>query len=212
MTRGRGPSGFGPKDRCQRTVCVNEHPPHLAGRHLDQRDELYDGPDTLLQVLPLAVRDSARKLVREAPALMPEVVDLGRHIEWLRDQVAHVRVDADRRERRALASAASCEQHGKDITYLGEQAASFEADARRNDAGRVALLGLLHQIEEFTREWRQGNRDHVTVADVVSALEKAAKQTSAAHMRAWKNPPKQPRPRPDGVVSGWAGALTGGEQ
>lgn len=191
------PTGYGPNDRCQRTKCVNELPPHLGGVHLDQRHELYDGPSNLLQVLPLEVRDSAYRLVREAPTLMPEAVDMAKHIQWLRDQIAHVRVDADRRERRAMALAESCEQHGKDIVALNEQLHAISESDRKNNAGRVALLGLLHTIEDFVRGWDEGryNKD-APVADLIPALDKAAKQASAAHARAWRDKPA-PKSRAD---------------
>jgi hypothetical protein len=175
---------YGPDKPCQRTKCATV-PPHLAGRHLDQRDELYDGPDGLLQVLPLAVRDSARKLVREAPALMPEVVDMAKHIEFLGNQVAHVSVDADRRERRAMAAAESCEQHGKDIVGLNEQLHAADRRAEQNNNGRLALVSGLSQIEDYVNALLAGPLAPET-STVLKALSKALRKTGDAHMRAWK--------------------------
>jgi hypothetical protein len=175
----------GPKTKCQRTKCA-EIPEHLAGRHLNQRDELYDGPDLLLQVLPLAVRDSARRIVREAPALMPEVVDLGKHIQWLRDQKVHVQVDADRKVREAMARSEDCEHHGKEITQLSEQLDHFDKAHDRADAGRVAVLGLLFTVDELVRQHEAGQLPDLTVDGLVAALAQSARKTHAAHDRAWK--------------------------
>lgn len=180
-------SKYGPDEPCQRTACAGPVGPHEAGRHFNPRDELYDGPHGTLQVLPLAVRESARKLIREAPALMPEVVDLARHVEFLRGQVAAVQVDGDRRERAALLRSESCEQHGKDIEELGRQVHAMDWTAQANDAGRVALLGFLQVVEDFVRSHRAGKtNEDLTVDGLVDALDKAAKRASAAHMRAWK--------------------------
>lgn len=177
---------FGPQAICKRTACV-EIDPHKAGRHLDQRDELYDGPDSLLQVLPLAVRDSARRLVREAPALMPEVVDLAEHIEFLRGQVAHASVDKDRQVREAMARSESCEHHGQEIRQLSEQVHHFDRSADKHDRGRIALLGGLQAVRDFTDAYRAGKTPaDLTVEQVVSALEAHLRKAYAAHERAWK--------------------------
>ncbi len=176
---------YGPKARCQRTTCA-DIPEHLAGRHLDQRDDLYDGPDSLLQVLPLAVRDSARRIVREAPALMPEAVDLAKHIEFLRQQVAHVQVDADRKVRDAMARSSDCEHHGKEIKELGEQLYHFDKSERRADAGRLALLGFLDAVDQVVDQHAAGKLPDLTVDELVAALAKSAKKAHAAHERAWK--------------------------
>lgn len=183
---------FGSAAICRRATCAAV-PPHLAGRHGNQRDDLYDGPNSLLQVLPLAVRESARRLVREAPELMPEVVDLAQHIEWLRKQVAHVQVNGDRQVREALASAGSCEQHGKDISSLNGQLHAASQQADKLDAARVALLGLLHTIEDFVTGWEEGRYNTDTsAAELVPALAKAAKQGRDAYQRAWKGPASRP--------------------
>jgi hypothetical protein len=149
---------------------------------------LYDGPHSTLQVLPLAVRDSARKIVQEAPALMPEVVDMAREIHRLRDQVAAVQVDGDRRERAALARSESCEQHGREIQELGKDLDRLDRDNRATEAARVALLGMLQAVEGVVRAYRENPsyRQNLTVKRLVPALENTARKVSAAHMRAWK--------------------------
>jgi hypothetical protein len=180
--------GHGPDQPCQRTSCSGPAG-HPAGRHLDPRDELYDGPHPTLQILPLAVRDSARKIVQEAPALTPEVIDMAREIVRLRDQVVAVRVDRDRRERTALLRAESCEQHGKDIERLGQQITALDRSEQAAERGRMALVGLLHVIEDFVVKYRRGGfSGELTAQSLVDELDKAARKTSAAHMRAWKPP------------------------
>lgn len=173
------------KATCGRTSCA-EIDPHPAGRHLDQRDELYDGPDGALSVASIYVRDSARKIVREVPHLMPEVMDLINAIEWVKDQSVRVSVDADRRVREAMARSESCEHHGEEIRQLSTQVHHFDESYRRADAGRVALLGLLHQVDELVRQRAEGKLSDLTADKLVDALAKAAKQAHAAHDRAWK--------------------------
>lgn len=166
---------------CQRTKCrcLPEHP---GGRHLDQRDELYDGPHQTLQVAPLAVRDSARKIVVDAPAYMPEVMDLINYIQWQRDQITHIRADKERSVSNALALSASCEHHAEEIFDMKRQVTAISDSYQRADAGRVALLGLLHAVDEVVLNYRET----LTAKTLVTWLAKAAKRASAAHDRAWK--------------------------
>lgn len=71
--------------------------------------------------------------------------------------------------------------------HLNKQVQFFSDQADKNDAGRIALLGLLHAVEDFVRGHREGRTlPGLTVADVVNALAGFAKKTSAAHQRAWK--------------------------
>jgi hypothetical protein len=173
------------KATCQRTKCA-DLPAHPGGRHLDQRDELYDGPGGALGVASIYVRDSARKIVREAPGLMPEVMDLINGISWLQDQVTHAHVDRDRGIREASARALDCEAHGEVIRGLEDQVHHFDESYRRADAGRVALLGLLHAVDELVRARKEGRLTNLTLDELVKALAESAKKTSAAHERAWK--------------------------
>lgn len=173
-------------ETCRRWPRCADIPAHSGTRHNDPRDELYDGPASLLQVLPLAVRESARKIVAEAPALTPEVVDLGNHIQFLRDQVAHVRVDKDRQVRDAMARSESCEHHGEEIKALGAQVHHFNRQSDKNDAGRVALLGFLHAVDESVRFHREGKTNpDVTVDKIMDALAEMSRKAHAAHTRAW---------------------------
>lgn len=171
---------------CARGACVGK-PVHLADRHLDPRDELYDGPHTDLAALPHLVRDSARRIVAEAPALMPEVVELAREIDRLRQQVAAVRVDKDRQVRAAMARAESCKHHGREIQELGRQlhAAGQRADAE--EGGRIALLGFFQSVRDLVNRYRSEGPSAIPPMDkMMGALAKAARKTGAAHDRAWK--------------------------
>jgi hypothetical protein len=171
--------------QCQRTACA-ERPAHPGGRHLDQRDDLYDGPDTLLAATSMYIRPSARKIISDAPELTPEVVDLVTYVEFLREQVAHVQVDKDRAVRREMARAGDCEAHGEEIKALELAAHSADEAHRRTDAARVALLGFLHTVDKLVEAHGKGELDDdLTVDRLVAALAKGSKTTHAAHTRAW---------------------------
>lgn len=171
---------------CTRLKCSGpDVPVHQAGRHLDQRSEFYDGPDTLLGATSMYVRDSARKIIRTAPELTPEVVDLVTYLEFMRGQVAAAQVDRDRGIREASARALDCDAHGEVIKGLEDQVAGFDASARRSEAGRLAVLGLLFELDKVTKAYRDGH-DIGTMSALIKALEEASKKTHAAHDRAWK--------------------------
>jgi hypothetical protein len=171
------------KVTCTRTKCA-ERPAHPAGLHLDQRSEFYDGPDIQLGALSMYVRASARKIVREAPALTPELVDLVTYIGFLEDQATACRVDRDRGIREASARALDCEAHGEVIKGLEDQVTAFDESGRRSEAGRLALLGFLHAVDEATKG--SAALRNITVPELITALKASSKKTHAAHDRAWK--------------------------
>jgi hypothetical protein len=178
------PSNPNHKVTCTRTKCTElERAPHPAGVHLDQRHEFYDGPDTQLAATSMYVRASAWKIVRDAPALTPEVVDLVTYVGFLEDQATHARVDRDRGIRDASARALDCGSHGEVIKALEAQVHAFDQSAARSEAGRLAVLGLLFAVDELVGGTL---RPDLTVAELVAALKAAAKKTHAAHDRAWK--------------------------
>jgi hypothetical protein len=171
---------------CTRLKCsAPDVPVHEAGRHLDQRSEHYDGPDTLLGATSMYVRSSAWKIIRTAPELTPEVVDLVTYLEFMRDQVAAAHVDRDRGIRQASERALDCDAHGEVISGLETQLYAVGAAERRAENGRLALLGFLHAVDEVTRAYRDGH-DIGTMSALIKALEEASKKTHAAHDRAWK--------------------------
>lgn len=170
---------------CPRTACA-DLPPHRVGRHRDPRDQLYDGPHGRIGALHDRPKRSAHRLVTEAPELMPEVMDLVNEIHRLGDTVAHLRVDADRRERRAMLRSQDCAQHGQDIEELGIQLHQLDATQRRTDSGRVALLGMLNAIRDSVQAWKEGWAPETTVAQLMERLDTMVTKASAAHDRAWK--------------------------
>lgn len=170
---------------CPRTACGGL-PPHRVGRHRDPRDVLFDGPGGRIGALNHGPRQSAHRLVTEAPALMPEVMDLVDEIHRLNDTIAHLRVDADRRERRAMLRSQDCAQHGKDIEELGIQLHQLDATQRRTDSGRVALLGMLNAIRASVQAWREGWAPETTVEQMMGRLDEMATKAGRAHDRAWK--------------------------
>jgi hypothetical protein len=177
---------YGPNKPCQRTACADGDP-HLGGVHIDPRNPLYDGPDITVNALPAVARDACRNLLA-AGASVPDVIDLANEIHRLRDQVAAVRVDMDRQVWAAMQRAGDCGEHGKDIHRLEEQVDHFDRAAAQNDAGRVALLGGLHQLEDAIRMLQeQGGRGEKVpdLALVLDVFAKAIERTYAAHKRAW---------------------------
>lgn len=185
MTSRYDPSNPNHKVTCTRIKCVElERAAHPAGVHLDQRHEFYDGPDGALGAASIYIRDSARKIVREAPGLMPEVMDLVTYVEFLQDQVTHARVDRDRGIRDAMAHSESCEYHGEQIKALNEQVSVIDVSAQKSEKARLALLGLLQAIDDVTEHYRQARTDW-TIGQLVDALEKVSKKAHAAHARAW---------------------------
>ena len=160
---------------------------HQAGAHLDQRSPFYDGPSSTLQATSVYIRSSARKIITDAPALMPEVMDLVNYVEFMRTQVAHVQVDRDRGIREAMARSESCESHGEEIKGLGVQVWAFDAAQRRADAGRLALLGFLHAVDQYTDRYRKSDDRDPALEPIVDALERLSKSTHSAHDRAWKS-------------------------
>jgi hypothetical protein len=172
---------------CSRLKCSgSDVPVHPAGQHLDQRSEFYDGPDTQLQATSMYVRSSARKIIKDAPALTPEVVDLVTYVDFLEDQATHARVDRDRGIREASARALDCDAHGEVIKGLEDQVAAFDSAQRRADAGRLALLGLTFAVDGLVRQHKDGQLPNLTVDKLVAALADAVKKTHAEHDRAWK--------------------------
>lgn len=156
--------------KCERTGC----PDHDANEHLDPRHERYDGPGITFGALPESCRRAAYAL-RDAGAPVPEIVDMAREILRLREQVAAVRVDADRQVRAALQQSQDCEAHGREIAELGKQLQHASERAERNDRGRIALLSLLHSLRELR------------AVPTLDALQRAARKASDAHDRAWKS-------------------------
>jgi hypothetical protein len=177
---------YGADKPCRRTACATADP-HLGGAHIDPRNPLYDGPTTTVNALPMAARDACYNLLH-AGASVPDVVDLAHEIHRLRDQVAAVRVDMDRQVRAASERALDCEEHGKDIRRLEEQVHHFDKAATRDNAGRLALLGGLHPIEDAIRTLQESARRGDKVPDLKTVLDvfaKAIERTYAAHKRAW---------------------------
>lgn len=188
MTSQYDPGNRAHKVRCTRTKCADlELRPHAAGLHLDQRSEFYDGPDITLAATSSYIRSSARTIINQAPDVMPEVMDLVNYVEFMRRQVAAAHVDRDRGIREAQARSESCEHHGAEIKALGDQVHAFSEGERRNDAGRVAVLGLLFAVDELVRQHKAGDLPGLTVDKLVAALAEGAKKAHAAHDRAWKS-------------------------
>lgn len=180
------PSNRNHKKTCERTACAGLEP-HPGGRHLDQRDELYSGPELSLGALPLSVRDSARKILREAPGVMPELVDMANEINWLRGQLAHVSVEKDHAVRDAMRRSESCEHHGAEIQLLGEALSAAERRERRTEAARLALLTFYQSVKEAVEAYQGGRvRSEPTLKAFMGTLGAFVKRAGAAHDRAWK--------------------------
>lgn len=160
---------------------------HPAGEHLDQRHEFYDGPALSLDALPLSVRDSAKKIHREAPGVMPELVDMANEINWLRQSLARVSVEKDHQVRDAMARSASCEHHGKEIEELGKALYAADQRAEKIERARLALLGFYQSVKEAVDAYQGGRvRSEPTLKAFMGTLGAFVKRAGAAHDRAWK--------------------------
>jgi hypothetical protein len=142
---------------CERTTCADA--PHDAREHLDPRHERYDGPSITLGALPHDARRAARALIASG-APVAEVVDLAREILRLREQVAAVRVDADRQVREASRRALDCDDHGRIIREAEAQVDHYSKAHRETDAERVRYLTCLHEIAKAA-EYEGPGRDAV---------------------------------------------------
>jgi hypothetical protein len=143
----------------------------------------------------MKARDAARKLMYacqdrdDERERLIDVLDLLDEMHRWKDNWASAHVDADRRERRAMDLAASCEHHGEIIDRLEGQVSHFERSANQADAARVALLGLVHALDEFVRVCRANERTGKTLPSgsaVVGWLERALGQARRAHDKAWR--------------------------
>lgn len=197
---------YGPDQPCQRRACIRDTPApggqvaaHVGGAHLDPYNrELYDGPVTLVRALPHTVRDAFRPLMNlagsytdrynddgtKADTELRAAADLaidtaGREIDRLRQQVAHVQVDADRKIRAAYAAANDCTDHGHTITALHGQLAAAHADRDRVEAARLILLSEHQTI----REVLDNRAEPFTRDQLIDTLDRINTRTAAAHRR-----------------------------
>lgn len=151
---------------------------------------------TTLNALPMAAKHPAWDLVRHAQKQAWDTAQIeitltamGNEILRLRSDVAAVQVDKDHSVVAALAQAQDCAAHGENITHLRGQVHHLDEQARRNDAGRMVLLGLLHSIDGLVEA--MGTRTRLeealpTSEELLASLAGAVKKASAAHDRAWK--------------------------
>lgn len=144
--------------------------------------------DTTIAALPAGPRAAARALLADG-ASVPEVVELAREIHRLREQVAHVTVDADRKVRDAGRRALDCTEHGKVIAELETQLTHFDESARKSESARVVLVTGLHGLREALSGLLQRVIAGGDVPRPIAVLELALKsidRTMAAHDRRWK--------------------------
>jgi hypothetical protein len=195
---------YGPNAPCERTRCVEDEPSgdgktaaHVGGVHLDPHDrEHFDGVH--IAHVTYKIRDDLNALLvlRKDHPDIAEIIDTAvvsacREIDFLGNQVAHVRVDADRRIREALQQGDSCEFHGRQITELSKQVAALDEAQARTEGARLTLVGLLHELRTFIDGGRARQKLRLPLPDgdtILTALEQAVKKTSAAHDRAWHKP------------------------
>lgn len=188
---------YGPDRVCQRTLCTADGPAdHLGGAHLNPRDrERFDGNGISMRVVTYRVRSqlsALNEVSRQHPELA-EVVDVAVHaaleeIGFLNDQLAHVRVDADRKVREASKRALDCDDHGKVIRDLEGQLHHFDQAAERSEKGRLALLGGITAFDQFVDAVDVKKRLGEPLPDtsaVVEAIRGVVKKVHAAHTRAW---------------------------
>jgi hypothetical protein len=191
---------YGPDQPCQRTTC-NHDDNHLGGAHLNPYDRAhYDGIVTLYSAMPATVRTAAMPILLHVGAFGPVDPDSGddarravetaltaafEEIDRLRQQVAHVRVDADHKIRDAMARAVDCADHGRVITELETQLTASDRAHDLAEKARLALLGGHLALGDLLTAAAKSDTPPNPVALVV-ALTALYKRTAAAHTRAWK--------------------------
>jgi hypothetical protein len=194
-------SEYGPDKPCRRSGCVTaDVAGHLGGAHLDPGDrDHYDGIVTLYNASPYQVRKAVGPLLVDAGSFGPPpgdpdidtarraLVEIAldaclREIDRLRQQVAAVRVDGDRKVREAMARSADCAAHGEEIRTLNDQLTHWAADRDRVERARIALLEEHHAL----RDVLDACDGSVPGGDVVAALTKIHKRAGDAHQRAYR--------------------------
>lgn len=180
-------SDYGPDKPCKRDMCADE-PAHLGGEHIDQRSPRYDGPSITVNALNAKPRKAARLLLA-AGAPMPEVIDLVQEIHRLGQQVAAVMVDKDRSVRAASERALDCADHGHLIKFAEESGHFFAEQAERNEAARVALVGVLHTLKDAVtvlRDRARREEELPPAAEIVVLIAGYLDNASRAHDTAWR--------------------------
>jgi len=140
-----------------------------------------------LAAAPEAVRRPAHRLLAAAAAeqVSPHLLglleqtlgELADHALRQREQIAAVRVDADRQVREAARRALDCADHGRVIAELEQQVDHYSATEQRAERGRLALLGGLRTLGEMLRRAPTPTRAEIT---------ELYERTSSAHKRAWR--------------------------
>lgn len=188
-------------DARRREVAEIETGDHLGGAHLNPHDrQRFDGVH--ISHVTYRVRDDLQALlaVRKQHPDLAEIIDTAvvravEEIDRLGQEVAHVRVDADRQIRHHLQLGESCEYHGRQIKELSQQLHAIDEAEQRTNGGRLALLGLLQAVRDWVaamRQRQQLDQPLPSIEEVINGFEKAARKTSAAHDQAWqKRKPKK---------------------
>lgn len=168
---------------------------HLGGAHLDPHDrERFDGVH--ISHITYKIRSDLYALlaVKKDHPELAEIIDTAvvkatNEIDFLGQQIAHVRVDADNKVRDAMRRADDCTEHGKMITDLGRQVGYFAKAEERQERARLALLGehqaIREMIEGYDRMGNLGGGVSVeSLEQIIEFIRKTNKRTSAAHDRA----------------------------
>jgi hypothetical protein len=203
-------SPYGPDKPCQRTGCIANDPgpkqgtaAHLGGAHLDPRDRThYDGLTTLYVAMPYAVKQAAKPIMLHHKAFSDVNPDSGgddprqaleialnaafREINRLRQQVAHVQVDADNKVREASRQALDCTAHGDLIRDLEQQVTHHAATAARTERGPTCPAQPTRAHPRVRRPLHRHHRRQPARRPIVRALRSITTRTAAAHQRAWK--------------------------
>jgi hypothetical protein len=178
---------------------------HLGGAHLDPTDrDHYDGIGILYRASPHTVRDAVKPLIAHVDGFNPRgthavadtplraMVEVAlesalREIDRLREQVAHVKVDADRKVREASRAALDCADHGQVIYDLEKQVIGIDVGRAQTENARLALLGEHQFIRDLLDAMDSGRYIPADVNALTAELRSINRRTSNAHTRAWKD-------------------------
>lgn len=136
---------------------------------------------------------------------MASPADLAREIDRLKRANAALLVDRDRKVREAMRRADDCTEHGKEITYLNQQAHHFSTLADQHDQARMVLVDaawiLRGQFKAAAARAQHG--DAPPAAELFGAAARGLDKALDAHTRALN---RKPRPAPAPPPAGDAAA------
>lgn len=148
--------------------------------YLTRAEALLSTEDTLSRHFGEPTHTAMRLLRAQVERLTAERDDLQRKVYEEKSHNAALRVDADRKEQRALALLPDCEAHRGELQYLRHCVSWYWHNMNDSDEARAAVVTSLMLTARGARE--AGPDATVKAADIADWLEKAVdKQNKPLH-------------------------------